>query len=92
MVGKKIGQFLFKFCTILFLGQKYSHETAAPKKPKVDGDVYEKIVEKMELEIKFYNLVKTRFYKLKSELLLNNRLPDHLLSTSKIVTKLNEIK
>lgn len=87
MVWKNIANFFL----IFYLGQKFSHETSAPKKPQVDGDVYQRIEEKMELEIKFYNYVKTRFYKLKSELLLRNRLPQHLISVSNRVTKLNEL-
>ena len=73
------------------LGATFSYKTAAPKKPKVDADVYQKIVEKMNLEIQFYNYVKIRFYKLKSELLLNNKLPDNLISMSNRITKLYQV-
>ena len=75
----------------MFLGEKYAHNTAAPKKPMVDPYVYQRIVEKMNHEITFYNYVKTRFYKLKAELLLNNKLPDNLSSIVTRITKLQDV-
>ena len=61
--------------------------TAAPKKPKVSPEIYKIIEEKMALEIALYEIAKKRFYLLKQELLLRNRLPDFLYSIVKKYTR-----
>ena len=62
--------------------------TAAPKKPQVSPEIYKLIEEKMQLEIALYNIAKKRFYLLKQELMLRNRLPDFSYSVIKKYTRL----